>query len=170
MCKKQGAGRGEGRERFVCFAVGRSRQFLAYIWRYLIDRPPFCHEIRSAGWHLVNTHERRWWDMIGRTTFVMIFGWSADFLSMRISEHARRFQIHHITRNMPILIMQIIRLPPATMNELYHTDHTDHTDHRNQEYIFPERSRSRTVVQIDHTYHPCEGWRAQEWSTALFLR
>ena len=32
-------------------------------------------------------------------------------------------------------------------------DHKDHTDHTAQEYICPERSRSRTVVGTYHTVH-----------------
>ena len=41
--------------------------------------------------------------------------------------------------------MQTIRLPPGDMS--YITDHTD------QVSICPEGSRSRTVVEIDHTDH-----------------
>ena len=42
---------------------------------------------------------------------------------------------------------------PTRQRELDHSDHTDHTDHTDQGSIFPERSRSRTVVGIYHTEH-----------------
>ena len=45
---------------------------------------------------------------------------------------------------------------PTCQHELDHTDSTDHTD---QEQIFPERSRSSTVVGIDCTDHlPDDLW------------
>ena len=50
-------------------------------------------------------------------------------------------------------LTQIMRAP----NQQHELDHTDHTDHTDQGSIFPERSRSWTVVGTYHTDHTDHG-------------